>query len=115
MCFHHYKLYCPLYIWTTLNILLVFNPRFRRNQYKVFLYIYFWYSYIFGLKLIVSPPPQYLCLYIQLIGRFDRRVTIDLPDSAARKKIIDLYLSKIPHDGAFKLLNAFTIDLYNPY
>lgn len=36
-------------------------------------------------------------------GRFDRKVYIGLPDSEARKKMFELYMEKIKHQGEFDL------------
>lgn len=36
-------------------------------------------------------------------GRFDRKVYIGLPDAAARKKMFDLYMKKVLHDGEFDM------------
>lgn len=36
-------------------------------------------------------------------GRFDRKLYIGLPDSDARRKIFELYMSKVKHEGDFDL------------
>lgn len=36
-------------------------------------------------------------------GRFDRKVYIGLPDASSRKKIFDLYMAKIQHEGNFDM------------
>lgn len=36
-------------------------------------------------------------------GRFDRKVYIGLPDASSRKKIFDLYMAKVQHDGNFDM------------